>query len=166
MVNKHGIESVQFTADRIVKCVDGSLNVSLLGIKNDYSREGFVVNVQQSSEEKLYPVAAVKELLHRTWMMNPDPKGLVFTPLNYPYSSLAVSSIAKVLNKAIDLAGLKKRGFSAKSFRPTGATSAIEQGVDADIIQKTGCWRSQECFRDHYVHSVPPRTMSDKILLS
>ena len=122
--------------------------------------------MKKSSVVKLCPVRALETLLHRTFLMNEDPKRPVFTPINYPYSGLSSSSISKILNRAIELAGLKGRGFSAKSFRPTGATSAVKQGMDPDIVQKTGRWKSQQCFRDHYVHDKPPVDMSDRILLS
>ena len=166
VIKDSGMQGVQFTADRIKKCVDGSLDVSLLGIKNDYSREGFVVNMHRALDPKVCPVEALLALLQRTKLMNDHPQRPVFTPINYPYSGLSSSSIAKVLRKAIDLAGLGNKGYSAKSFRPTGTTSAIEQGVNPDVVQKVGRWRSQQCFMEHYVHSRTSKTMSDYILLS
>ena len=79
----------------------------------------------------------------------------MFTPLNYPYSALSLSSIAKILCKAIEWAELNDQGFSAKSFRPTGATAAVQNNVNPDRVRQTGRWRNRECFEKHYVHAIP-----------
>ena len=54
-----------------------------------------------------------------------------------------------MLNKAIELAG--GQGFSAKCFCPTGATKAIESGVNKDVVQTIGHWKNAETFETHYV---------------
>lgn len=51
-----------------------------------------------------------------------------------PFTAISASAVAKILEEAIDLAGLSGKGFSAKSFRQTGAIVAIEQGVDPHIV--------------------------------
>ena len=50
------------------------------------------------------------------------------------------------MEQFICLAGLGEQGFSAKSFRPTGATSAIEQRVNPEVIRKVGRWKNSEVF--------------------
>lgn len=64
------------------------------------------------------------------------------------------------------MAGLGSQGFTPKSFRPTGATSAIENNVPADNTRFIGRWKNQECFEKHYVHAKPPVHTTDAILLS
>ena len=91
------------------------------------------------------PVRALAAHLERSQNINANSDRPVFSPLNYPFSSLSASSIANILNKVIELAGLRGLGFSAKSFRPTGPTAAIDNGMDPDRIQVTGRWKSQEC---------------------
>ena len=135
---------------------DGSMKVVLHGVKNDYSREGLEIPVVAATEKKVCPVRTLKHLLYRTSLCNSDPK----RPVNYPYSGLSSSSIAKILCKAIELAGLSGNGYSAKSFRPTGATVAIRQGVNPDMVRKIGHWKNQQCF---YVHTVPDTDMTDVV---
>ena len=60
------------------------------------------------------------------------------------------------------MAGLANQGFSAKSYRPTGATVAIEQGLDPDSVSK-GRWKSKETFEYHYVHAKPDKNFVSKI---
>ena len=51
------------------------------------------------------------------------------------------------------MAGLHGHGFSAKSFRPTGATSAIDIGCDPKVVHRLGWWKTESVFFEHYVHS-------------
>ena len=60
--------------------------------------------------------------------------------------------------------GLAGQGFSAKSFRPTGATRAIDGGIDPEIVQKMGRWKCTEVFREHYVHSKTPTIYTKTVL--
>lgn len=154
----------QFTTDMLLFLDNGSVEVYLSGIKNDYHRDGFRVYLRPSSVAKVCPVKALKLYLQRTGgMVVVRP---VFTPLRYPFDALSSASIAKILSEAIQLAGLAGHGFTPKSFRPTGATAAIENDVNPSFARFTGRWASQECFEKHYVHAQPPSVMSDAILLS
>jgi len=40
---------------------------------------------------------------------------------------------------------------TARSFRKTGASTAINKGVDADLVMKLGRWKSPDVFFKHYV---------------
>ena len=147
VVKKSGVESLQFTANRIDIDEENSIiKLRLLGIKNDYERQGFEVVVRAAQNKKLCPIVTMQAWLHRTWLVNPDPRRPVFAPLNYPFSSLSSCAIAAILNKAIKLVGLANQGFTAKSFRLTGATVAIQKGVNLDMVQRTGRWRSTRMF--------------------
>ena len=75
---------------------------------------------------------------------------------------MCASAISAVLNKSIELVGLS--GYSAKCFRPTGATLAVEPGINPDFVQTTGRWKSTETFQKHYVHVKPPQAFTDLIL--
>ena len=92
--------------------------------------------------------------------------GAVFLSLRKPFGALSASSIAKVLETSIVRAGLGNMGYSAKSFRPTGATRAIEQGIHPDLVQKMGRWKTTEVFRDHYVHARTPSNFPSAIINS
>ena len=60
------------------------------------------------------------------------------------------------MEEAIRIEGMGNQGYSAKTFRPTGATAAIDSGKNPDIVMKTGRWKTASVFRDHHVHSHPP----------
>lgn len=154
----------QFTTDRVAFLPNGSVEVYLAGIKNDYSRDGFRVYMKLSSMSKVCPVDALRVYLDRTGGM--DVVRPVFTPLQYPFAGLSSATIAKILQTSINLAGLTGQGFSPKSFRPTGATSAIENRVEPDFARFAGRWLNRDCFERHYVHAQPPDGFTDAILLS
>jgi len=138
------------------------LKVSFLGIKNDAQRSGFQVFLPSAPNSKLDPVAAIKDYITRTEPYRTDEG--VFLSLNKPYKAISAASVSKILEKAISMAGLAGQGFSAKSFRPTGATRAIDGGIDPEVVQKMGRWKCTEVFREHYVHSKTPRAYTQTIL--
>ena len=147
--------NVEFTTDRITFLDNGSAEIYLFSIKNDYERDGSRVYLMPCSIEKLCPVKALRCLVQRGGKVNPNPVRPVFTPLNYPFSSLSAATITSMLNASIKLAGLDGMGLSAKSFRPTRVTVAIEGGLEPERIMNIGRWRSKECFDKHYVHAYP-----------
>ena len=139
-----------FSTDMIEFTLDG-LKVCFLGIKNDAQRAGFQVFLPSNPNSKLDPVGTIKEYINRTEPYRSD-RG-VFLSLNKPYKAISAASVSKILEKSISLVGLAGQGFSAKSFRPTGATRAIDGGIDPEIVRKMGRWKCTEVFREHYVHS-------------
>ena len=54
--------------------------------------------------------------------------------------------MAKVMEEAIRSVGLGNRGLSAKDFRHTGATAAIDSGFHPDIVKKTGRRKRPQIF--------------------
>ena len=150
-----------FTTDMLKFTNDGLL-ITLMAIKNDSNRDGFEVFLPSIQESKLDPVQTLKDYLRRTEPFRSD--GAVFISLKRPYSAISASSVAKVLECSISKAGLSGQGFSAKSFRPTGATRAIDAGIDPNIVQKMGRWKCTEVFRNHYVHSKTPVEYTSSII--
>ena len=61
------------------------------------------------------------------------------------------------------MAGLKGLEFSAKDFRPTGATVAVKSHINPDMIHRVGRWASQEVFESQFVHSRPEKYFKGKI---
>ena len=55
-----------FTTDHLTFNQDGSLSVIFHGIKNDYDRDGYKVNVPCASDNKLDPVGALKVYVDKT----------------------------------------------------------------------------------------------------
>jgi len=152
-----------FSTDNIVFCDNGEAIIVFHGCKNDSSRSGFQVVLQPTQDPKLNPVQALKDYIQRTAQSRPDGNP-VFLTLSAPFRAISASTVATILNSAIKLAGLDGLGFSAKSFRPTGATAAIDANCDAEVAMKLGRWKTKSVFFDHYVHSKPPVDLTKAIL--
>ena len=156
-------KSIQLTTKNIAFHSDGSMTINFHGIKNDYHRDGFEVNLPPASNPRLDPVRALKYYIQRTKYVRPHSLP-VFLSLKEPYEGLSAKSIARILDRAIDLAGLKDQGYSAKHFRPTGATVAIESGINPNSVMRIGRWKGRETFENHYVHAFPMKSFTDLIL--
>ncbi|KAJ8019576.1 hypothetical protein HOLleu_41225 [Holothuria leucospilota] len=136
-----------FSTDNITFLPSGDAGIVFHGRKNDASRTGFHVTLRPTRETKIDPVKALRDYIARTSHQRSEDK-CVFLSLNPPFCPVTAKTVANILNEAINIVGLSGRGFSAKSFRPTGATLAVES-----------------VFYEHYVHAKPPETFSEKILL-
>ena len=142
---------------------NGSMTIIFHGIKNDYDRNGFEVNLPPASNPRLDVVRALRCYIQRTKYVRPANLAL-FLSLKKPYSGITATTAARILDKAIDRAGLKGQGFTAKHFRPTAATLAVESGIDPDCVRMVGRWRNRETFENHYVHAFPTRKFTDLLL--
>ena len=150
-----------FTTDMLAFTPEG-VKITLMAIKNDYCRSGFEVFLPTLPNPKMDPVHTLHSYIQRTEPVRSD--GAVFLSLKRPYKAISASSVAKILDSSISRAGLSGQGFSAKSFRPTGATRAIDAGIDPDIVQKVGRWKCTEVFRNHYVHSKTPKEFTSAVI--
>ncbi len=148
--NKHvfSVKQIQFLPDESAK-------ITFFGIKNDTQRTGFEVVLPKHDVPKLDPIRCLKDYIERTASVRPAGEP-VFLALRRPHNAIDASTVSRVLEECIQLAGLSGRGYSAKSFRPTGATSAIDKGIDPQIVQKLGRWKTSDVFYKHYVHSRTP----------
>ena len=156
-----GEKRIVFSTD-MLNFHDNGVEVTLFGIKNDLDRKGFVVFLPCHSDVAVDPVTTLKDYLKRTAHLRRDKA--VFISLKAPYGPLSASAVAKDLQDCIVLCGLKGRGFTAKSFRPTGATVAIEKGAEPKMVQSIGRWKSTEVFYNHYVHCKTSNDFTDKVL--
>lgn len=142
------------------------MTISFHGIKNDTSRAGFVVTVPKTSNVKIDPVQCMLDYVKRTESVRPVRDSPVFLTLTRPRRAIDAVTVANILQEAIKLADLDTALFSAKSFRPTGATVAIDNGFNPESVMKIGRWKTQSVFFDHYVHSKTPGSFCDKVLQS
>jgi hypothetical protein len=133
-------------------------------LKNDLQRTGFEVTIPASSEPRLDPVAALQTYIGRTSQLRPHNSSPLFLSLKAPYQAVSAPVISQVLEEAIDLAGLQHQGFRAKSFRPTGATTAVSGIVSPEVAMKIGRWKTPQVFMDHYVHPQVPNHYTDSLL--
>lgn len=161
----HGSDRVVFSTDQLVFNDDNTVSVSFFGIKNDATRSGFVVTLPGHSNAKLDPVSALRVYISRTSTQRVSSRTkAVFLTMHPPYRPIQSTTVGSVLAKAIVLAGLGGRGFSAKSFRPTGATTAVDGGVSPHVVQQIGRWKSTDVFFKHYVHSKTPACFAETLL--
>ena len=64
-------------------------------------------------------------------------------------AALSAERVAKIMTMTLVAAGIEET--TARSFRKTGASTAINKGVDPDLAMKLGRWKSPEVFFKHYV---------------
>lgn len=141
---------------------DNGATITLFGIKNDASRQGFKVNVPHHPNIKLCPVRALQHYMDRTQhLVGPD--NAVFVSVRPPHTALTANSIGNIMRDAIRLAGLPDH-YTPKYFRPTGATRAIEAGQDPEVVRKVGRWKTSQVFYEHYVHSCTPQSFITAII--
>ena len=152
-----------FSRDRVKFHDDGSATVVIFGVKNDCQRTGFDVHLQPHSDPKLDPVKTLQDYLSCTKDIKSTDRA-VFLTLRRPHHAIDSSTVAGILEEAIIKAGLGNQGYSAKSFRCTGAMAAIECGVEPHVVMKLGRWKTSEVFYEHYVHSKPPSQYSVELL--
>lgn len=162
VVTPSGEDKVVFSVNQI-EFQEGYAKIIFFGIKNDMRRSGFEVMLPRASSPQLDPVRALEDYIQRTETYR-GGGGPVFITLRPPYKALEASSVAKILDEAIELAGLGNQGYTAKSFRPTGATSAVEQGIKPETVRKVGRWKDAEVFYSHYVHANTPESFTDDII--
>ena len=153
----HTTRAMVFSTDCLDFQSNGALSVTLFGTKTDSDRAGFLVLLPPHTVAKLDPVAALACYIRRTARDRCVLRKPLFLSLVRPFKALSAAQVSSVLNDAIVAAGLAGLGFSAKYFRPTGATHAVSTGVDPEIIRKMGRWKTSQVFYDHYVHTVTPQ---------
>jgi len=84
--------------------------------------------------------------------------------LSPPHKAISADTVGNILEEAIAVANLKDNGFTAKSFRPTGAFTAVSQGTLPETVMKIGSWKTKEVFMNHYVYGKVPDSFTDKML--
>ena len=162
MLDSH---SMVFSEDQVEFHKDGSLTIIFQGIKNDTSRGGFEVRIPRAADAKVDPVACLQTYMNRTAeQRHRNARRAVFLTLRSPFKAITASTIAQVLQAAIQAAGLGDRGFSAKSFRPTGASVAISSNCPPETAMQIGRWKTSEVFFSHYVYPRAPGDYTSRVL--
>lgn len=143
---------------------EGNLIVQFFGVKNDSQKTGFEIIIKGASDDLIDPVRCLHEYLDRTQRFVCDDNGPVFISLRRPHNQLSAPAVSDILNSVIREAGLGDSGFSARSFRPTGATAYIQSGVEPHVTRSLGRWRSEQCFSERYVYPLSSVSATDKML--
>ncbi len=156
---------ILFTRDQVVFHADGSATFTLFGIKNDRSRSGFEVRLPGGANNKVDPVVSLQCYLRRTQQfLSGSPPYPVFLALRAPYKGISSGTIGQILSASIQAAGLGGMGYTMRSFRPTGATAAVQSGTKPETAMQIGRWKSDVVFRDRYVYPLADPDYTDNII--
>lgn len=159
-------EQMVFSTNNLTFHEDGSLTLTFQGVKNDTDRSGFEVCLPATLDVQTDPVSTLQTYITRTTEQRAhskdSTKSPVFIGLTRPFGALSSTTIGSILKEATVLAGLQ--GFSARSFRPTGATNAVDLGFDAEKVRRLGRWKTTGVFFEHYVHSKLPPEYTETLL--
>ena len=159
------VEQFVFSEEQVTFHEDDTFTITFHGIKNDYSRDGFGVTLPPASMGKVDPAKCLLVYMDRTADARRVAAGSpVLLSLNRPFRAICAKTISAILNEAINQAGLGDRGYTAKCFRPTSATRAIDSGIKPDIARHIGRWKNIEVFKKHYVNSTVPSGYTDDAL--
>ena len=155
---------IVLSVDDIQFLEDGSMIVTFWGIKNDTQRQGFEVSVPPSEDSIMNPVSCLKTYIAKTSKYRTEPDKPLLIALKAPYEAISADTVGNILEESIKMAGLSNQGFSAKSFRPTGATIAVSQGILPKTVMKIGRWKTKEVFLNHYVYGQVPSGFTTDLL--
>ena len=158
-------EKTVMSVKDVIFHADGSMTLQFFGIKNDTTRTGFEVKIPRNHENKwMDPVSCLDCYISRTQAVRPSDTNPLFISLTRPYRAISADTISHILSEAIDLAGLGQQGYSAKSFRPTGATLAVRAGTTPETAMQIGRWKTKEVFLNHYVYPQAPESFTANVL--
>ena len=107
------------------------------------TQTGFEVVLPPAHPDKIIPVLVLKNYIDRTSDMRPADRRLVFLTLRPPYRPIKADTVAQILNGVIARAGLGVCNYSAKDFRPTGATVAIDNNTDPEVVMRIERWKTR-----------------------
>ena len=156
------VKTISLSVNDVTFGLDGSMTFTFWGINNDSQRQGFEVTVPAAEDKIMDPVQCLKVYIRKTDTCRQGPDYPLFLSLKAPYKAITADTVGSILEQSIHLAGLD--GFTAKSFRPTGATAAVSQGVISETVMKVGRWKTKEVFLNHYVYGKVPVGFTTNLL--
>ena len=158
------VEKTMLSTSDIQFNEDGSLSVTFWGIKNDSKRQGFEVTIHPNKNDNLSdPIKRLRLYIERTQEFRPKETNPLFITLKPPYHAISSDTIGNILEEAISAAGLSSLGYTAKSFRPTAATMAVQTGMLPETAMQLGRWKTKEVFFNHYVYPKVPDTYTGNL---
>ena len=115
------------------------------GGKTDKDMAGIPTTIKESSSALLCPYVHSRTTFsgpNRTVSVSEKP---VFLYLNGKHPEpLGKQRIAKIMTRTLQAAGIDDT--TARSFRKSGASAAINKGTDPDLVMKLGRWKSVDIF--------------------
>ena len=141
-----------------IKWIDEGAELVFFGSKADKGMSGNTVLIERASDPDICPITTLKAYINATATarLSVDDQP-VFITLKKPYKGLSSSAIAQILSQVLKDSG-QQQGVTARSIRPTGARKAIDQGVEATVVQRRGRWKSSDAFHRHYAGVTGPAT--------
>lgn len=159
-----GSESLVFSTDKLIFNSDGSLTIIFFGTKNDSDRSGFEVRIPAGGSPKTDPVSTLRCYIETTSNIRTHSPSPVFLTLKKPHRAVSNANISDILRQSIKDAGLQGQGFTARSFRPTGATAAVKAQVNPSTVRQIGRWKNDTVFYERYVYPIAPTDYTDKVM--
>jgi hypothetical protein len=138
-----------------------TMTLSLLGFKNDYHRDGAILSVQACSEPALCFIRASHVLLREVQRRWPRASHLFVSERDG--KPLKPNSISRLLKEACVAAEMGDR-YSARNFRPGGATRGLAAGLPLDLVMHIGRWRDANTVYGHYLRSAATVNTTDALL--
>lgn len=154
---------VVFAKQDVVFRDDGHAYIWIHGTKNDTDRAGFQIDLAPHRDLKLDPVTTLQTYIARTDSVRPSDTQPVFLTLHKPHKAISAGTVATILQDMLKLARLYPE-YTAKDFRPTGATYLVQSGFDPDLVMQIGRWKTRSIFFEHYVHAKMPDNLSELLL--
>lgn len=136
----------------------------LLGFKNDYNANGDSVVIPAASEVLVCPVAALFDYIQRTQEERKNQCTKVFIALKSPYEGLSADRCSNELKRCAILAGYDPELYTGRSFRRGGATTAINNNINMNVVAKVGRWKSTDVVMEHYVRARPNAGYTDQVM--
>jgi len=128
-----------------------SVSITNFGGKTDKDMAGLPTTITRATDPFLCPASTLRDYIDRTAETRARiPKKPVFLYLDSKKAEpLGSQRISKIMTLTLQAAGIDDT--TAKSFRKTGASVAINKGADPDLVMKLGRWKTVEVFYKHYV---------------
>jgi hypothetical protein len=150
-------------------------DIVLLGLKNDYKRDGHLLRVYQADTEQVCPVRHLEAYLQRTEVaaqsycmhhgLEPGESPL-FLSVGTTTTALKPATVSKILVSILRQAGVTDSHITARAFRATGATEAFNNGMLLVDVLQAGRWAESSggLVLKHYIRPSARRDATAHIL--
>jgi len=134
---------------RHIKVLESSIEINNWKGKTDKDLSGINTTITKASDPNLCPVRCLQAYLEKT----KEERVIIGTNLVFlsqdNVGTLGAQRIGNITTDCLVAAGIEET--TARSFRKTRASAAINQGADPDLIMKLGRWQSPGVFMKHFV---------------
>ena len=129
-VSSGSVRSVLCNKDVLILPAEG-VKVAFFSRKNNVQKACIEVFLPKHEHVLVGPVLPLQYYIARAKPLRVD--NTVLLSINRPYWATFAAAAGRILEER-GLTGLAKQGYTTKSFRSTGATTACASGVDQHIV--------------------------------